>query len=597
MLSFITILLALSGVQSRVVKNPKSTDSYHSASQLTIEVFNGTLKSKPYALVEFYASWCPSCRHFAPEYEKIALFFKNVSLSTGESVFVARVDCALEGSLCDYFGVEMYPSVYFGKGTDYSNSKSVKRFTGMRNPTEIVSWVARNTGERISYDENVVTSMQELKISDPEMASATPANQGDWHMDDIEKTTLMVFDTMKQASTNRRQAVYDILSIFAWSHPSVRCRRASEVLVEQFDEFWPASSMTASKEFLNYELCPGADVKVLEWRACKGSRPDTRGFTCGLWTLFHGLSVRLPNRPHIGEQFVTMLRSFVDNFFRCATCREHFLAMLQEYTTELKPVGEGVGASNGVAPSATKSQSIGKDLVRVSKFPKTRFESAILLWEMHNAVNARLAHEEAAEAKGNGGISYSGDAAYPKIQFPTADRCPRCRRKNQTVGSGSDPVALEYDKWQVFRYLERVYGVLDSYSEFEDEKMPKEKGWFGNKSLLIAIVLLGIPVVLLMIILFVGDRKTLRGIYAAAGKLNGGINGRSGKGESYGKDSEGGGSFGGSGLGVGAYSGSSSNRASGANSFYYAGTSTGGNMGNILRGMGSRPPKAPEHLK
>jgi hypothetical protein len=28
------------------------------------------------------------------------------------------------------------------------------------------------------------------------------------------------------------------------------------------------------------------------WVACRGSTPDSRGFTCGLWLLFHAMSVR-----------------------------------------------------------------------------------------------------------------------------------------------------------------------------------------------------------------------------------------------------------------------------------------------------------------
>lgn len=28
------------------------------------------------------------------------------------------------------------------------------------------------------------------------------------------------------------------------------------------------------------------------WRACRGSNPTSRGFTCGLWMLFHGSAAR-----------------------------------------------------------------------------------------------------------------------------------------------------------------------------------------------------------------------------------------------------------------------------------------------------------------
>lgn len=31
-----------------------------------------------------------------------------------------------------------------------------------------------------------------------------------------------------------------------------------------------------------------------DWHSCRGTRPDSRGYTCGLWQLFHVLASRLP---------------------------------------------------------------------------------------------------------------------------------------------------------------------------------------------------------------------------------------------------------------------------------------------------------------
>jgi thiol oxidase len=29
------------------------------------------------------------------------------------------------------------------------------------------------------------------------------------------------------------------------------------------------------------------------WRSCKGSQPNSRGYTCGLWLLFHSLAAHI----------------------------------------------------------------------------------------------------------------------------------------------------------------------------------------------------------------------------------------------------------------------------------------------------------------
>ena len=49
-------------------------------------------------LMEFYAAWCPACKHFQPHYDKVAEYFHGTPRPKPE-VYVARVDCATEVSI------------------------------------------------------------------------------------------------------------------------------------------------------------------------------------------------------------------------------------------------------------------------------------------------------------------------------------------------------------------------------------------------------------------------------------------------------------------------------------------------------------------
>ena len=51
------------------------------------------LHPSSWAVVEFYASWCPHCIHFAPTYDQVAQFLLKQRAS-GHPVFVGRIDCA-----------------------------------------------------------------------------------------------------------------------------------------------------------------------------------------------------------------------------------------------------------------------------------------------------------------------------------------------------------------------------------------------------------------------------------------------------------------------------------------------------------------------
>lgn len=70
----------------------------HAADQIGIANFTsifGVKDEKQPCLVEFYASWCPACKHFAPTFEKLAVFLKDKQLRD-QLLYIARVDCASE---------------------------------------------------------------------------------------------------------------------------------------------------------------------------------------------------------------------------------------------------------------------------------------------------------------------------------------------------------------------------------------------------------------------------------------------------------------------------------------------------------------------
>jgi len=67
-------------------------------------------------IIEFYATWCPHCKHYVPEYKELGNKFKQQQLEG--KVRLIAYDCASE-NLCGDFGIESYPTVkVFGPGID-----------------------------------------------------------------------------------------------------------------------------------------------------------------------------------------------------------------------------------------------------------------------------------------------------------------------------------------------------------------------------------------------------------------------------------------------------------------------------------------------
>lgn len=142
----------------------------------------------------------------------------------------------------------------------------------------------------------------------------------------------------------------------------------------------------------------------LDYISCKGSQPQYRGYTCGLWTLFHTLTVNAAQKPgQEGPKVLRAMYGYVKNFFGCTECQEHFQAM---------------AARNRI-------------------FDVKENDKAILwLWISHNEVNLRLAGD------------VTEDPEHPKIQFPRASNCPECRLSR---GAWNLPA--------VYQYLQKVYGM------------------------------------------------------------------------------------------------------------------------------------------
>lgn len=143
---------------------------------------------------------------------------------------------------------------------------------------------------------------------------------------------------------------------------------------------------------------------------CRGTGQGRRGYTCGLWTLFHFLTVQAASpENHLNAEPLEVLRGihgFVKHFFGCSHCSQHFQEMAQrEHIWNVKSNDEAV----------------------------------LWLWSAHNQVNKRLAGDD------------TEDPEFPKVQFPDAKLCSPCHR----VDSSNDN-SIQWNRDEVLNYLRQI---------------------------------------------------------------------------------------------------------------------------------------------
>ncbi|KAK9750367.1 hypothetical protein RND81_02G191400 [Saponaria officinalis] len=391
--------------------------------------FKDVLKETPtpVAIVEFFAHWCPACRNYKPHYEKVAKIFNGPNAAHPGLIMMARVDCAskINTKLCDRFSVDHYPMLFWGKPRNFV---SVKKWG--ENDGEIISIKGGHTAERlldwINKKMNSSYGFEDEKYEHEHLQStALDLEQITQAIYDVEEATALAFDIIlrhKMIKPGTKASLVKFLQLVVAHHPSRRCRKGTAEILVNFDDLYPLKSEienqqrglseNATSMLETFQIC-GKDVPRGYWMFCRGSRNDTRGFSCGLWVLLHSLSVRIED----GESHLafTTTCEFIHNFFICEECRQHFSDMCSRVS---------------------------------SPFNKTR-DYALWLWDAHNTVNKRLLKEEAAAG--------TEDPSYPKMIWPPKQLCPACYLSSPIDDAKNN---INWNKDEVFKFLVTYYGIM-----------------------------------------------------------------------------------------------------------------------------------------
>uniref|UniRef100_A0A3Q1AXJ7 Sulfhydryl oxidase n=2 Tax=Amphiprion ocellaris TaxID=80972 RepID=A0A3Q1AXJ7_AMPOC len=187
-------------------------------------------------------------------------------------------------------------------------------------------------------------------------------------------------------------------------------------------------SYEAFKDILeNSAQIPNAALpEGVRWVGCQGSQPHFRRYPCGVWTLFHVLTVQANSTGGSDPlEVLSAMRNYVQNFFGCRPCAEHFENMAMESLMEVNSLSSAV----------------------------------LWLWSRHNRVNNRLAG------------ALSEDPKFPKIQWPSPEMCSACH----TVKENGEH---RWNREQVLPFLLSYFSsssILTDYLESESQILEKQK--------------------------------------------------------------------------------------------------------------------------
>ncbi|XP_013147257.1 PREDICTED: sulfhydryl oxidase 2-like isoform X1 [Papilio polytes] len=382
--------------------------------KLQTEQSMGRLRFAPSLDIASYASYTSALSDVPNDVTYTFLVFENANSTVGSELALdtvnykqIRVKRVFDNcELANIAGVTHFPGLVAVRATLEPTPLTPKV------PTKVNLLKAVNT---FLKSKNYVFPVSETNAKDNSLYSNSEeklklSSSDVIYYSDLEKTLKTIFHTEitrhKTLKGEELQALLNFLDILVIAFPfKGNLKSYTEDLLQTLRtrNEWGGSEVYDIVKSLEKTHAP-VYTTDLDYIGCKGSQPKYRGYTCGLWTLFHTLTVNSANKPGVqGPKVLTAMHGYVKHFFGCTECAEHFQAM------------------------ATRNR-----LFNVKENDK----AILWLWISHNEVNLRLAGD------------VTEDPEHPKIQYPTTSKCPECRLSR---GAWNLPA--------VYEYLQRVYGA------------------------------------------------------------------------------------------------------------------------------------------
>lgn len=216
------------------------------------------------------------------------------------------------------------------------------------------------------------------------------------YLSDLDKTVLMSFSqeilNREKFSSNEESALYTYCGLLRKWYPTTSpiyefIVRTHQLLKHNFQN----NSETEVKDLKS--ILDDYDHNSYEWEGCRGSSIKYGGYTCGVWSLWHFLTVAQLQATTPGQptQVIEAMIDYVRYFFGCRECAEHFLELVKN----------------------------GTDLNSVIT---THDDAVLFLWESHNNVTLRLMESDS---------DASDDPYFPREFFPRKSFCPKCYHGDQ----------------------------------------------------------------------------------------------------------------------------------------------------------------------
>lgn len=345
------------------------------------------------------APWCPHCQHYKPKYIQLA---KAVTAKQPNIEFHA-VSCTAHSQLCRDQKVNSYPTLkLFRKGSYEALSFSVKDAK------------VKNVLFRLGFDVSEKSESGKDQVEQNQIARVVPFRVHDVHDAWFDAAMSFefalktgIFMTNGPLSNEESSAFHKWLDLLSKTLPDhmMKTHEMITVLLDNFDE--AKQSQSNLNKLIHPYLVPD---NAQTWRTCTNG-DNKMGYTCGLWSLFHIMTIGVVeynshNPPIATRQVSEILRNYIEHFFQCEVCRLNFLDMYDNCQ---------IDGCHRLSDKPSLTEHDWREL-------------PLWLWETHNDVNVRLLGERMDTNKQPKPNQFESQQA----RWPSLYTCPNCWREDRS---------------------------------------------------------------------------------------------------------------------------------------------------------------------
>jgi thiol-disulfide isomerase/thioredoxin len=400
-------------------------------------------------VVNFYSPWCAHCQKFKPRFIDVASKFKDSNSNKElQAIEFHAVSCSAHHWLCKASSIQGYPIVRtYRKGT--ADFHEVKRFTPQAMAAsygiqlEKIYSSSSNEFQDVDlrhYDEDV------YDVLGAAMDAYRRTKKDVFHDACVSLLFALQFDVNVDGDDDSRTARLEAFSkwvdLLYWSLPSSWKVNTLINDIRTNTEFAAISNGIISNAVEINKDVVLPDPSMLWTNSCQRRSRKSEGYTCGMWSLFHIISIGVAEQHHavIGntdmvstEYVAETIRDYINNFLGCNICRKNFNDLYKKSCGEQK---------DGRCDRFNRNKHTGKR-TDPRKKPNAEYwqDLALWLWEIHNSINLEVLRERKRIDNKEPTKEELAKAIYPSVES-----CPLCRNRNGI-----------FDKSEVYKFLKTQY--------------------------------------------------------------------------------------------------------------------------------------------